>query len=186
MNLKRKTSQLKPFSFHTLCHSCGHWTQEESRGVSKAGPCALFSEGSMLSFVSISLRGMDVTCLQSQSLVTMSAKLYISLLRCAGRLDLSAQILHRLQSWARLSQASPKYSQTSLHLAATDRVRHTHEYWHQLKTLLWFRKHQCQKMDWGCWTSTAELFPQQLCTLTNSYSTSWQRRWGWHFLCPSS
>lgn len=56
---------------------------------------------------------MDVNRLQSQSLVTMSAKHYTWLFRSAGRLGLSAQTarqLDSLQSWTRLSPVSPKHS----------------------------------------------------------------------------
>lgn len=187
--LKCKTSQLKPSQFHSLCHPLtlpGKQVQGFQRLAHK-----LSFQKRPHSFIvkwEVSLRERDVNCLQSQSLVTMSAKHHTWLWRSAGRLDLSAQTPWLCNCTACSLEAdwvqpAQNTAQTSLHLAARDLVRHTHDNWHQLKTLLWFRKHQCQKIDWGCWTSTAELFPQQLCTWTEPYSLPWQRRWGWNF-CP--
>lgn len=189
MILKCKTPQLKPSQFHTLCHPLS-LPGKRVQGFHRLVHMLSFQKcpHSFIVKWKVSLRGRDVNCLQSQSLVTMSAKHHTKLWRSAGTLDLSAQT-PRLCNYTACSleaawvQPAQNTAQTSLHLAAKDLVRHIHDYWHQLKTLLWFRKHQCQKIDWGCWTSTAELFPQQLCTLTNSYSPPWQRRWGWHF-CP--
>lgn len=187
--LKCKPLQWKPPQFHTLCHPLS-LPGKRVQGFQRLGHILSFHKCPH-SFVvkwEVSLRGRDVKCLQSQSHVTMSAKHHTWPLRSAGRVDLPAQtpwlcnytVCSLEADWVQPAQNT---AQTSLHLAAKDLVRRTHDYWHQLKTLLWFRKHQCQKIDWVCWRSTAELLPQQLCTLTNPYSLPWQRRWGWHF-CP--
>lgn len=70
--------KLKPSQFQIL-QSTWPLNLEEGMGFTKADACAAFAEESMSSFVGrweVSLRGMDVNCLQSQSLVTMSAKHY--------------------------------------------------------------------------------------------------------------
>lgn len=188
MILKCETLQLKPSHFHPPYHP---------HSVPGKGVQSFPRLGNVLSFQKCSHFYCQVTSFPKRegcklspawSLVAMSAKHHTWPLRSAGRLDLSAQT-PQLCNYTACSleadwvQQAQNTAQTSLHLAAKDLVRHTHDYWHQLKTLLWFIKHQCQKIDWVCWTSAAELFPQQLCTFTNPQSPPWRRRWGWHF-CP--
>lgn len=84
MILKCKTLQLKPSQFHSLGYPLSH-PGKRVQGFQRLGHMLSFEKVHIsIAKWEVSLRGRDVNCLQSQSLVTMSAKHHTGLLRSAG------------------------------------------------------------------------------------------------------
>lgn len=82
--LKCKTLQLKPSQFHTLCHPLS-LPGKRVQDFPRLGH--MLYVHTLIVKWGVSPRGRGVNCLQSQSLVTMSAKHHTWLLRSAGGLD---------------------------------------------------------------------------------------------------